>query len=91
MDNKHDRRRAWIETDDEDAPDLDPALRELYAAMRDPRGRVDNILKIHSLHPASLRVHYDFYKLVMYGRSPLSRIQREMIAVVTSAANQCHY
>ena len=84
-------RRPWIETHDEDAPGLDPALRDLYAAMRDPRGHVDNILKIHSLHPASLQVHYDFYKLVMYGRSPLSRIQREMIAVVTSAVNQCHY
>ena len=81
-------RRPWIETHDEDAPDLDPALRDLYAAMGDRRGHVDNILKIHSLHPRSLRVHYDFYKLVMYGRSPLSRIQREMIAVVTSAANQ---
>jgi alkylhydroperoxidase family enzyme len=91
MDNERDRRRPWIETHDEEAPDLDPALRDLYAAMRDPRGHVDNILKIHSLHPASLRVHYDFYKLVMYGQSPLSRIQREMIAVVTSAANQCHY
>ncbi len=84
-------RRAWIETHDEDATDLDPALRDLYAGMRDPSGHVDNILKIHSLHPASLQVHYDFYKLVMYGRSPLSRIQREMIAVVTSATNQCHY
>ena len=84
-------RRPWIETHDEDAPDLDPALRDLYGAMGDPRGHVDNILKIHSLHPRSLRVHYDFYKLVMYGRLPLSRIQREMIAVVTSAANQCHY
>lgn len=84
-------RRPWIETLDEDAPDLDPALRDLYAAARDPKGHVDNILKIHSLHPASLQVHLDFYTLVMYGRSPLSRIQRETIAVVVSALNQCHY
>ena len=90
-DDVRETRRPWIETQHEDAPDLDPALRDLYAAMRDPRGHVDNILKIHSLHPASLQMHYDFYKLVMYGRSPLTRIQREMIAVVVSAVNQCHY
>jgi len=84
-------RHPWIEVRDEDAPDLDPALRELYAAMRDPRGHVDNILKIHSLHPASLQVHVDFYTLVMYGRSPLTRIQREMLAVAVSAENRCHY
>ena len=86
-----DARRPWIETVDEDAPDLGPELATLYAASRDPRGHVDNILKIHSLHPKSLQVHLDFYKLVMYGRSPLSRIQREMVAVAVSAANQCHY
>jgi alkylhydroperoxidase family enzyme len=90
-DDANARRRPWIETHDEDDTDLDPELADLYAAMRDPRGHVDNILKIHSLHPKSLRVHADFYKLVMYGRSPLSRIQREMIAVAVSAANQCHY
>jgi len=27
----------------------------------------------------------------MYGKSPLSRAQREMIAVVASAANRCAY
>jgi hypothetical protein len=48
---------------------------------------VDNILKIHSLHPTSLRSHYDFYKLVMHGPGPLSRIQRERIAAVVSTVN----
>lgn len=83
--------KPWIRVIDEDTPDKDPALTDLYEKMRDPRGHVDNILKIHSLHPESLRVHFDFYKLVMHGRSNLSRIQREMIAVVVSAANECHY
>lgn len=86
-----DRREAWIEMLHEDRDDLDPVLREQYTKMRDPRGHIDNILKIHSLHPASLQMHYDFYKLVMYGPSPLTRVQREMIAVTVSAVNQCHY
>ena len=66
-------------------------LAQYYDRMREPDGSVDNILTIHSLNPASLRAHFDLYKVCMYGPSELSRAQREMIAVVVSAANQCHY
>lgn len=51
----------------------------------------DNILRIHGVHSRTMRQHYDLYRELMYGGSPLSRIQREMIAVVVSAANECHY
>jgi len=51
----------------------------------------DNILRIHGVHPRTMRLHYDFYLEVMRGPSPLSRVQREMLAVVVSAANRCHY
>jgi len=51
----------------------------------------DNILRIHGVHPAVQRLHYDLYRRLMYGPGPLSRIQREMIAVVVSAKNDCHY
>jgi alkylhydroperoxidase family enzyme len=33
----------------------------------------------------------DFYAAVMYGVSPLSRGQRELLAVVVSRANHCRY
>jgi alkylhydroperoxidase family enzyme len=51
----------------------------------------DHIIRIHGVHPATLRLHYDLYVELMRGPSPLSRVQREMIAVVVSAANGCHY
>lgn len=51
----------------------------------------DNILRIHGIHPRTMRQHYDLYLELMRGPSPLSRIQRELIAVVVSAANRCHY
>ena len=35
--------------------------------------------------------HRSLYKTLMYGRSPLRRAQREMIALVVSAANHCKY
>lgn len=51
----------------------------------------DNIIQIHSVHPAVMRQHYDLYVQVMRRGGPLRRVQREMMAVVVSALNQCHY
>ena len=51
----------------------------------------DNILRVHGVHPATMRQHYDLYRQLMYARGPLSRIQRELIAVRVSALNDCHY
>ncbi len=51
----------------------------------------DNILQIHGVHSKMIRLHYDLYRELMYSRGPLTRIQREMIAVVVSSHNACHY
>jgi alkylhydroperoxidase family enzyme len=80
---------AWIRVIDEG--EAEGSLARLYKGLVEPWGGVDNILKIHSLNPPSLRGHLALYRSLMAGPSPLSRIQREMIAVVVSAANQCHY
>jgi len=66
-------------------------LRELYQRYREPSGGVDNIIRIHSHNPNSMATHYELYRHLMRGPSPLSRVQREMIAIVVSAANHCHY
>jgi alkylhydroperoxidase family enzyme len=83
-------RAAWIETIPEsEAVGL---LRELYDKEWDKQhNRVDNILKVHSLHPETLHAHVDLYRTVMYGRSGITRAEREMIGVVVSAINECHY
>jgi alkylhydroperoxidase family enzyme len=39
----------------------------------------------------AMRDSMRFYGTVMFGESPLSRSQREMIAVVTSQINECVY
>ena len=54
-------------------------------------GRLWEIVAVQSLNPESLRESMRMYSQVMFGESPLSRAQREMIAVVTSQANDCHY
>ena len=51
----------------------------------------DHIIRIHGVHPATMRHHYEMYVELMRGPGPLSRKQREMIGVSVSAANRCHY
>lgn len=80
---------AWIKVIPENEAAGD--LAEQYSDLIEPWGGVDNILKIHSLSPESLRAHVILYKTLMYGKSPIKRPQREMIAVVASAANHCRY
>ena len=74
---------------DEEAEGL---LAELYAEHRDPAsGSVDNILRVHSLNPQSLADHLVVYRNVMHAPCGLSRAEREMMAVVVSGINGCHY
>ena len=80
---------AWIDTIN--VRDADGSLKDQYAKLKDSRGGVDNILKIHSLNPESLDAHVRLYKTIMYGKSPIRRVNREMIAVLVSSINQCHY
>ena len=80
---------AWIKVIPED--EATGRLKELYEKYREPWGGVDHIISIHSLNVKSMKTHYDLYAHLMRGRSELSRVQREMIAVASSVANQCHY
>ena len=54
-------------------------------------GERANILASHSLNPEALAAHVDLYRTIMFGDSPLTRTEREAIAVVVSAVNGCHY
>jgi alkylhydroperoxidase family enzyme len=69
---------------------IDYVAEEAIPAMDQVPDR-DNILRIHGVHSRTMRQHYDLYRQLMYGKGPLSRIQREMIAVVVSAQNKCRY
>jgi alkylhydroperoxidase family enzyme len=66
-------------------------LAELYRRYGGGGRRMDNILRIHSLNPPSMAHHVQLYAHLMRGRSPLTRAQREMIAVTVSAENDCFY
>lgn len=66
-------------------------LAQVYTDIERTRGKIAEVHKIQSLHPASLRDHMSLYMSVMFSRSPLSRAEREMMAVVVSAGNRCAY
>ncbi len=80
---------AWIDIIEPE--DATGDLKKLYDAIAEKRGKVANVLKAHSLNPAALKEHLDLYDAVLFGSSPLSRSDREAIAVVVSAANECDY
>jgi alkylhydroperoxidase family enzyme len=82
---------AWIKTIDEG--EAGGELKEVYASIMEQRGmdRIANILKLHSLNPRALSLGADFMWWLMRGESRLTFAQREMIATVTSAVNQCRY
>jgi uncharacterized peroxidase-related enzyme len=66
-------------------------LKGIYDDLVKKRGKLAEIHKIQSLNPESIVNHMDLYMTIMFGKSPLKRYQREMIAVVVSAANKCEY
>jgi uncharacterized peroxidase-related enzyme len=66
-------------------------LKAEYDQAERRAGRVYNILKTMSRSPAALKASMELYKATMFGPSELSHAQREMLAVVVSAANHCHY
>jgi len=80
---------SWI--DEIEVSNADGKLAAMYAELIEKRGKVSNILKVHSLNPDAMEGHLDLYMTLMFGKSGLSRLEREAIAVVVSAANDCAY
>lgn len=81
---------AWIETVPDDrwdgdlAPHYDEAVDRTY-------GRVDNIIAVHSTNPRSVEAHLRVYGSAMAGTASLRKVERELIALVVSTVNECHY
>jgi alkylhydroperoxidase family enzyme len=66
-------------------------LKEEYDAAVERAGKVFNILKAMSLRPGVLKASMALYREIMFGESGLSRKERELLATVASAAQNCDY
>ena len=81
---------AWIMTkrEDEWAGVLAALRPDVVDADHD---RVDNIMQIHSLDPRGMAAHAALYRSAMAGTATLRKVERELIALVVSRINDCHY
>jgi len=80
---------AWIRTIPRE--EAVGRLAQSYEAAVGRAGRVFEIVRAMSLAPEVLDASMGFYQRVMFAKGGLSRRQREMLAVVVSRANDCHY
>jgi uncharacterized peroxidase-related enzyme len=70
---------------------LDADMQKYFAVCNDKLGFVPNVLSAYSFDQQKLRAFVNLYNDLMLAESGLSKLEREMIAVVVSSANRCYY
>jgi uncharacterized peroxidase-related enzyme len=73
------------------AGELSEATKAYFAKCEEKLGLVPNVLKSYAFDEKKLRAFTDMYNDLMLGDSGLSKLEREMIAVVVSSVNHCFY
>jgi uncharacterized peroxidase-related enzyme len=77
-----------------DLPPVDPLpekTRKYFDVCEDKLGMVPNVLRAYAFDIAKLDAFTAMYNDLMLADSGLSKLEREMIAVVVSAVNRCYY
>ena len=77
-----------------DLPPVDPLperTAKYFRVCEEKLGMVPNVLRAHAFAPEKLDAFAALYNDLMLGESGLSKLEREMIAVVVSSANRCYY
>lgn len=74
-----------------DSSSYDADTAKYFAKCEEKLGMVPNVLTAYTARPAKLGTFSRFYNELMLGESGLSKLEREMIAVVVSSANRCYY
>lgn len=72
-------------------PELGEDLEKYFQVCEEKIGFVPNVLRAYTMKPNKLRAFSRLYNEVMLAESGLSKLEREMIAVVVSCANHCYY
>lgn len=81
---------AWIRMIADDAADAD--LSDALEGARTPHGTVDNVLRVHSLRPNTMRGHMLLYKAALHDdANTLPMWLQETIASYVSVLNECDY
>lgn len=70
---------------------LDEDIRDRILAVQEKAGFIPNVFITLAHRPAEFRAFFDYHDALMLRDSGLSKAEREMIVVATSALNDCHY
>ena len=70
---------------------LDADMQKYFGVCEEKLGFVPNVLAAYSFSQPKLRAFINLYNDLMLAESGLSKLEREMIAVVVSSANRCYY
>ncbi len=79
---------AWIQVINED--EAAGELHDYYSRVQEEGRTVGNIQKVMSLNPKAMEA-VEIFQHSWREEGVLSHRHREMVAVVTSALNRCHY
>ena len=71
--------------------DLPPDVRERIEKVQQKAGFVPNVFITLAHRPEEFRAFFAYHDALLLKEGGLSKAEREMIIVATSAANQCHY
>ena len=71
--------------------DLPEDIRQRITAVQEKAGFIPNVFLALAHRPEEFRAFFDYHDALMLKDSGLSKAEREMIVVATSAANDCHY
>lgn len=74
-----------------DLEDLPDDIRETILAVQEKSGFVPNVFLAFARRPAEFRAFFAFHDALMDSNEGLSKAERELIVVATSATNQCLY
>lgn len=74
-----------------DEEELSADTRKYFAICREKLGILPNVLRAYSWNEEKLRGFTTLYNELMLGESGLSKLEREMVAVVVSSVNRCYY
>lgn len=66
-------------------------LRKYFSVCEEKLGMIPNVLKSYTFNQEKLKAFIDMYNNLMLSDSSLSKLEREMIAVVVSSVNHCFY
>lgn len=66
-------------------------LKSAYDNLVGSRGKVSNVMAIHSLLPETMTAHLELYKSILFNKKGIDRKLAEMIAVTVSKSNKCEY